>query len=50
VTSVSLAKSADAALLCVVLGEMSTTDAKKTVEQIGAAHFIGSAVFRLPKK
>ncbi len=50
VTSISLAKAADAALLCVVLGDMSTSDAKKTVAQIGANHFIGSAVFRLPPK
>jgi len=50
VTSISLAKTADCALLCVVLGQMSTADAKKTVAQVGASHFIGSAVFRLPPK
>jgi hypothetical protein len=48
VTTLSLAKSADCALLCVVLGQMSNTEAKKTVAQIGAARFIGSAVFRVP--
>ncbi|MFT3925227.1 MAG: hypothetical protein QM778_22005 [Myxococcales bacterium] len=50
VVSLPLAKAADCALLCVVLGEMSGEDAKKTVAQIGASHFIGSAVFRLPQK
>lgn len=46
VTSVSLAQAADCALLCVQLGHMSTSDAKKTVERIGHQRFIGSAVFR----
>jgi len=50
VTSLPLAKAADCALLCVVPGEMSTADAKKTVAQVGPAHFVGSAVFRLPSK
>lgn len=50
VTSLPLAKAADAALLCVVLGEMSNADAKATVAQVGASHFIGSALFRLPAK
>jgi hypothetical protein len=50
VTSLALAKAADCALLCVVQGEMSTADARKTVAQIGAAHFIGSAIFRVASK
>jgi hypothetical protein len=50
VTALPLAKQADCALLCVVLGEMSGADARKTVSQIGASHFIGSAVFRLPSR
>jgi hypothetical protein len=50
VTSLSLARSADAALLCVVQNEMSVSDAKRTVAQVGANHFIGSAVFKLPPK
>lgn len=50
VTSLSLAKAADCALLCVVLGQMSSAEAKKTVTQIGAPHFIGSAAFRLPPR
>lgn len=48
VTSLPLAKAADAALLCVVMGAMSAADAKKTVTEIGPAHFIGSALFRAP--
>ena len=48
VTSLSLAKAADCALLCVVLGQMSTGDARKTVAQVGPSHFIGSAVFQAP--
>jgi hypothetical protein len=43
--SISLAQSADAALLCVLMEEMSSADAKRTVSRIGAARFIGSAVF-----
>jgi hypothetical protein len=44
--TISLAQSADAALLCVLMEEMSTADAKKTVDRIGPARFLGSAVFR----
>jgi len=43
--TISLAQSADAALLCVLMEEMSSADAKKTVKRIGAARFLGSAVF-----
>lgn len=42
-----LARAADCALLCIVAGGMSRTDAKKTIAQIGASHFVGSAVFHL---
>jgi len=45
VTSLPLAKSADAALLCVVAGEMSLEDAKRTVAQVGHQRFIGSSLF-----
>lgn len=48
VTSVSIAQAADCALLCVLRGEMRTTHAKKTIEEVGSAHFIGSAMFRRP--
>jgi hypothetical protein len=49
-SSLPLAKAADCALLCVLLGEMSSPHARSTVAQIGASHFIGSAVFHLPPK
>jgi hypothetical protein len=43
--TISLAQQADAALLCVLMEEMSSTDAKKTVNRIGPSRFLGSAVF-----
>lgn len=43
--SVPIAKSADAAMLCVVLEEMSSSEAKKTVNSVGAQRFVGSAIF-----
>ena len=46
VTSAPLAQSADRSLLCVLVREMSSADAKKTIEQLGRDRFIGSALFR----
>ena len=46
-TALTLARAADCALLCVVQGAMVRSAAKKTVGQIGQAHFIGSAMFHL---
>jgi hypothetical protein len=43
--TVSLAQSADAALLCILMEEMSSAEARKTVDRIGPARFLGSAVF-----
>jgi hypothetical protein len=43
--TVSLARSASAAVLCILMEEMSSTEAKRTVERIGTSHFVGSAVF-----
>jgi hypothetical protein len=43
--TVPLAQSADAAVLCIVLETMSFSQAKKTIDRIGAPHFLGSAVF-----
>ncbi|HMJ14618.1 MAG TPA: hypothetical protein VK524_24575, partial [Polyangiaceae bacterium] len=43
--TVPLAQAADAAVLCIVLNAMSFSSAKKTVERVGQARFIGSAVF-----
>ena len=41
---VSLARSASAALLCVLMGEMSPSDSKRTVERVGPSRFLGSAL------
>jgi hypothetical protein len=46
VTSVSIAQAADCALLCVLRGEMRTAHARKTIQEIGSDHFLGSAMFR----
>jgi len=43
--SVSVAQASDSALLCVLLEKMTAADAKKIVGHVGAAKFIGSAVF-----
>ena len=44
--TVSLAQSTDTALLCVLMEQMTSPDAKKTVDRIGMTRFVGSAVFR----
>lgn len=41
-----IAQVADCAILCVKLGEMKMSEAKRTVEEIGAAQFIGSLAVR----
>jgi hypothetical protein len=46
-TTVALAQAADQALLCVPLGVSSVADAKRTVADIGAHRFLGSAAFRV---
>lgn len=46
--SVALARSASASVLCVLLGEMSSAETKRTVEQIGPSNFIGSIVLESP--
>jgi hypothetical protein len=46
--SVALARSASASVLCVLLGHMSSAEAKRTVEQIGPSNFIGSIVLQTP--
>jgi hypothetical protein len=45
-TSTAIAKSTDAAVLCVVLGRMRTADAKQTVQLIGQSKFVGSVIIR----
>ena len=42
----ALAHSADAGLLCILMEQMASSEAKRTVEQIGADKFLGSAIFR----
>jgi hypothetical protein len=44
--TVSIAQATDAALLCVLLERMTNAQTKKTVTQIGANRFVGSAIFR----
>jgi hypothetical protein len=46
VTSFSLAQSADLSLLLVLLQQMAVSEARKTVERVGAQRFIGSVVLR----
>jgi hypothetical protein len=46
--TVSLAQAADAAVLCVLLEQMTYSDARETVDLIGPDHFIGSGVFHHP--
>jgi hypothetical protein len=41
----SIAKTVDAALLCVMLDCMSSSQAKRTVKLVGQSRFIGSAIF-----
>jgi hypothetical protein len=50
VTTLPLAKAVDAALLCVVSGEMSLAQAKSTISQLGPQRFIGSSFFHPAKK
>jgi hypothetical protein len=44
-TAVSLAKTTDQAMLCVLLNRMNMADVKKSVDQIGQKQFIGAATF-----
>jgi hypothetical protein len=48
--TVPLAKSADVALLCVLLQRTRLSDAKRTLEEIGSDRFIGAANFRWPAR
>jgi len=41
-----IAQDADCAVLCVKLGQMKMSEAKKTVDEIGASQFIGSLAVR----
>jgi hypothetical protein len=48
-TSVSIAKAADAAVLCVALDCMRSSDARKTIKAVGAHKFVGSVIIRLDR-
>jgi Mrp family chromosome partitioning ATPase len=41
----AIAQSVDAALLCILLERMLSSQAKRTVKQLGASRFLGSAIF-----
>lgn len=41
----AIAQASDAALLCVLLGSMASAQARRTVSQLGASRFLGSAIF-----
>jgi hypothetical protein len=42
----AVARSTDLALLCIMLERMKWAEARSTLDQIGAAKFVGSAIFR----
>ena len=44
-TAAALAQKANLSLLCILLGVMSSADAKRTIDRIGRSSFLGSAVF-----
>lgn len=48
-TAASIAKFSDAVVLCVLLERMTSSDAKKTVQQIGPEKFLGSVILRSDK-
>jgi hypothetical protein len=43
--TVPLAQSANGAVLCILLNRMRMSEAKRTVEDIGADHFLGAVTF-----
>jgi hypothetical protein len=45
-TTVSMAKAASAAVLCVTLGETDMKTAEATLSDVGRSHFLGSVVLR----
>jgi hypothetical protein len=44
--SLALAQSADAAIVCLMLGESSIVEAQRTVEEVGKPRFLGSVCLR----
>jgi hypothetical protein len=47
-TAAALAQKASFAVLCVLLGVMSSSQAKRTIDRIGRSSFLGTAVFHSP--
>jgi len=45
-TTAAMARSADGALLCVLMGKMTSGDCKQTIKAIGAPKFFGSVIIR----
>lgn len=43
-TTTSMAKDADGVVLCVMLGGMRSSDAKRTIKAVGASKFLGSVI------
>lgn len=44
--SLAVAQAADVAILCLVLGESSISEAERTIEEVGRARFVGSLILR----
>lgn len=44
--SLAVAQAVDAAILCLVLGESSISEAQRTIEEVGGARFVGSLILR----
>lgn len=42
----AVAQAADAAVLCVMLGESTLAEAERTIEEVGRARFVGSLILR----
>jgi hypothetical protein len=45
-TAATIAKASDAAVLCVLMGAMRSSESRQTIKLIGAAQFIGSIIIR----
>jgi hypothetical protein len=43
-TTTAIAKEADGVVLCVMLGGMRSSDARRTIKQVGASKFLGSVI------
>jgi hypothetical protein len=44
--SLAVAQAADAAILCLVLGDSAISAAERTIEEVGRARFVGSLILR----